>query len=1270
VLKLVPEYVLQALAAGRRTGSFEAGALFLDIAGFTALTERCMVEGPTGAEALSELLDEAFGPLVAAVHDEGGFVATFAGDAFTALFPAAPSGAVAAARACLDRFAPLGTREGLSLRVGVGCGHAAFTVVGTDRLTAVYRGTAIDRAVAAEHACAPGEIRYAPGLTPVPMPPRHSCSRSVRSAIDRSLLARFATPDLLRRRPGGEFRTVVSCFLSFDPPAADDDLQAFLTLLVDLLDDHGGHMGLIDFGDKGAMCFALFGAPQAHEDDDRRALAFVAALRAAATVPMAAGLTRGCAYAGTLGSRERCTYTALGRTVNLAARLMGRAAPGQTLLDETLAARVAAAPLGPQPYKGFAAPVPTFCVVEDDGAVRRRTATTRPLVGRRTELDTALAHLAPLFDGRSVAPLAVTGPAGIGKSRFAEALAAHVSDRGGTALTLPCDGILGLAYHPFAEGLRKRFGLHGRLAPQAARNVFVEVLPDEPDHAPFLADLCGFPLDAAAAPAPQARRQALTAAVVALCRRSCRHGPLLVTVEDAHWLDDASRDLLVVLVRSLADEPCAVVTLWRTAGPDDRPSLDLPGRPDVQLRLERLTTAAIGTLIRDTCGARPTAALAKLVAGRSEGNPFCAVQLLRWLDDRGALRRDGDRCDVDPAGGHVPASIASVVVGRLDRQEPALRRLATLAAVAGRTVSSALLHRLVPRADVPALLALGQDEGFWTCHGSDDLTFGHALIHDALYEMQLLRDRRRRHRNVARALAAQAGDDGSDPPWAELARHYELAELAGPARRCLERAAQQARSAYRLTDAAALYGRLLAHRLPAHRAAATALALGDALEALGRLDEAAERYDQALTSAGRNRRRRAAVLLHQGRLQHRRGATVDGEGLVERALALYRRCGDDGALVEPLSALAGFLADRGDADTARHRLAEAARVARRRRNRPQLLRILRQAAGLDAGRGLLARAQRRLERILARLGSDGNDGLLLECSMSLGGVRQQLSDYDGAEIHYRRAFELARRMGFRAAVASSLGNLGVIEWIRGDFERAQTHYEADYRLQRDIGDRAGEAVAAGFLGGIHQDRGCFAQALAWYDEQLTIAREVGAVEQQAFVQGEMGYCHGLQGTLAEALDYLSRSIDLCRRHDIGHLLAWYLHLRGATHWRRGDGPSARRDNDEALALARDRNLRNALQRSIVLDVTLRHAAGELGVADAEAALLDFRAGPTWSAYMRAYAAEALYRIAGQRTFGELALTELRSLVATRPDIEYQQHIAALETDLGRGTGAA
>ena len=527
---LTPQFILDRLAQGETTGSFDAACLFVDISGFTPLTVALMEHGSEGAEVLAGVLADVFEPLIDAVYAQGGFIAGFAGDAFKAVFPieANPGRQAVFGQALLAAWAirtrlvagsSQSTRFGeftFSGKVCAASGPVDWAIwqdasenERSQRAASLFGGEGLAHAMAIDPYAGVGQVVVTDALT-VGLPDdglattpvdkflrvdwldtaRLGASPPSRTVAVPSTNQPHATdffPRWLLSSPlQGEFRQVVTMFVNFERPfdvAQLADFQAALFRLLDQYDGFLGRIGQIGGKDNGNTLLLFWGAPTSSEHDVERALGFILDLQEASPVRLRAGVTTRLAYAGFVGSSLAEEYTCYGSYVNLAARQLIAAGWGEIWIDDE-SARLAVRRFqtlrrGTRRFKGFADPQPVFTLMGRQAA-DPQTFYAGALVGRQAEIKDLNAAVQPIFCGDFAGIVTIEGEAGLGKSRLVHEFERDTGSLKPTPRWFLCrtDDILRRPLNPFRYWLRHYFGQSADASEQANRTALDTVLDD------------------------------------------------------------------------------------------------------------------------------------------------------------------------------------------------------------------------------------------------------------------------------------------------------------------------------------------------------------------------------------------------------------------------------------------------------------------------------------------------------------------------------------------------------------------------------------------------------------------------------------------------------------------------------------------------------------------------------------------------------------------------------------------------------------------------
>ena len=401
-----------------------------------------------------------------------------------------------------------------------------------------------------------------------------------------------------------------------------------------------------------------------------------------------------------------------------------------------------------------------------------------PLVGR----DVEIAHLLGVFDAQDMSVVSVVGDPGVGKSRLMRDSPAAVRARGATTVMTRCESHTGhVPLHALSRMLRAMFGLRG-LDNVSARARLAERLTGVPGIRPadshLLFDLLS--IGDASTPVPTMSTDARRAWLVEVMARAANTGPMrtVIIVEDLHWIDAASEEVLATFAATLTPKRSMFVS-------SSRPGHDGPLRhmPHTSIVLSPLDSAATATLAAALVGEHPTTSgIADRVAEVSGGNPFFVEEIVHDLVGRGVLegsrgqyRLIGELMSID-----VPSTVQSVIAARIDRLTPDEKAALNAAAVIGSGFDLDVLRALLPGADTDTLDARVATELIDQIQfvPSPRYQFRHPLVRPVCYEGQLRSTKAASYKRLAVSIQ-ERNADAVEQNAALIAKHFEAAgELA------------------------------------------------------------------------------------------------------------------------------------------------------------------------------------------------------------------------------------------------------------------------------------------------------------------------------------------------------------------------------------------------------------------------------------------------------------------------------------------------------------
>ena len=840
-----------------------------------------------------------------------------------------------------------------------------------------------------------------------------------------------------------ELRPAIPVFLRFGGIDYDHDDEAieklddFVRAAQRIMSGLGGNVLQLTLGDKGAYLYGVFGSPLAHEDDAARAAAAALELRdlekTTAAREIQVGMSQGRLRSGTYGHEMRRTFVCLGDAVNLAARLMS-AAPRERIYV-TGPVREAAGEafiwehLPDLTVKGKADPVEVWSL---DGSLerasRRKTRFELGLVGRRRELGLLEDRLADAMNG--------TGPRRRHRGRGRHG---QVPAGGGVRAQRPAarphrrlrrmpglrheDALLRLARDlapPVRPGGRGP-GRSGRSRPSSDR--LSEVDRSLVARAPLLSDVVGLSIpdsELTRSFDAKLRKTSLEDLLGAFLRARANEAPVVAVLEDCHWIDELSRDLLNVLVRSAGSLPVLFVLAYRPAA-EPGGGLGVGASPGFsELALDRMEPDDVAQLVRSKMeqlvgeDAEVSDELVELVATRSDGNPFYVEELLNYFVAQGVDTSDPDAI----ADLHLPESLHTLVLSRIDAAAEGPRRTIKVASVVGRVFPAPLLPGTYD--ELGSLEAvLGHLDDLRTLdlvaldrEADQAWMFKHVVTQEVAYESLPFALRAMLHGRVGDYVERTEGDD-LEHAVPLLEHHYWRSDREEKKREYLWKAAEAAHAAYANKAAVAYYERLVP-LLNDEECLRARLALGKAYELTGDWARAAE-LDEAALSLARdigNGRGAAEALAALAEVARKQGRYEVASERIDEARALFTQLDDEVGIGVVLHLSGTIAAQRGNYDEARARYLESYEIRERHDDRDQLGRLL----------------------------------------SNLAIVAEYSSDFVESRRLNEQALAVRTSIGDRWAIALSLNNLAVIDLYERRYEEASERYEESVALAREVGD--------------------------------------------------------------------------------------------------------------------------------------------------------------------------------------------------------------------------
>ena len=1129
VPRLLIEWLKETPKARHR--AIDGSLVFVDISGFTALTERLARQGKIGAELMRDTLDGVFTALLDEAYDWGAGLLKWGGDALLLFFDGPEHGPKAARAAwemqrTIERVGRLRVSGGtvtLRMSIGITTGRLDFFTAGSVHRELLITGPGATETVTIEAIADAGEIGMSHALAAqldpscVGPPKQRALLLVAPPDVDRerapdvgsvhgidiaSCIPIAARSHVLLERSEPEHRTITAAFIDL---MDTDDLLAQLgpEAFAEALDERICTIQEAalrfevpfyetDVGKGSVKALLTAGAPSSTGHDEERMLrALREIIVAPGIIPMRIGVNTGQVFTGDFGPSYRRAYRVFGDAINTAARVMSKADAGEILSTAIVLERSRTSfqttSIEPFQAKGKSNLVHASIVGSIIGTKEDRQAET-PLIGRDAELDALLDVIDEVRQGRGWI-IEISGEVGIGKSRLLQ----EVMDRSRDLVILraQCEEYESVTpYFAFRRPLLTVLGLDVRAgAPEVESRLREVVARVEPTLSPWI-PLLGVLLGLNLSPTPETAtlderflREQLAEVTMRLLVSSLAGTPTMLAVEDVQFMDEASTDLLRRLsVAGSGLRQVLVVT-------HSEPSTTWAPTDDENLRCLTVTLLPLrecdaAEIVRLATDERPLSPDdVDELARRSAGNPLFVIELLEMVRATGTTDA-------------LPESLESMIAGEIDRLTPPDRTVLRYAAVLGTSFDGALLST-----------ALGEevDPGIWQrLRGlvdgspSGQMRFKNSLVRDAAYAGLAFRRRRLLHERVGEAIEALSGSS-VDEEVSALALHFFEAKHSEKAWHYCRLAGDRAKSVAANVEAGRFYRRAL--EVARRRRNIPVAERVEVWKSLGAVQDVAGRFDEAYVAL-----RHATKLLtgdpaaqaetYENRTRARIRAGEYGRALRETTLGLRVLDGLDSP-------------------------AAAGARARLRAQRAEL-RLLQGHPREAVALGLQAvKDGERTQELEA----------LARAYTALDGAYQMLGEPQKA-VHERKAVEIWAQLGRLRSVGIVELNLGVQAYADGRWEESVDWYTRSQLNCAAAGDRQNVAIAAANLGEVLVSLGALDEAETVLRDARRALRAAGLTPYALFAETQLARAALGRGHADDALESLRHLVDEAR--GIGH----------------------------------------------------------------------------------------------------------------------------------------
>ncbi len=1166
---LIPEFIADKFKEHKFKGTIKGTVLFCDISGFTILTETLFVAGKSGAEQLSDIMTGLFSFMSDSVYHNHGFIANFAGDAFTAIFPDDNGLNACFTAEYIRRFFPksidLHNEEfPIAVKSGISFGDIEWYIFGNSPYSYVFKGKPVNNAAKNEHKADADTIIIDSSVLQTAEQNGFVINEGndiisiadyngdievitpVKEIISNELQSKFLHKDIIDKINSPEIRNILPVFVSFKDNTTFSN-EHYINSIREIARKYGGYFNLLDYGDKGNIIFILFGAPLTHEGITIHAVDSLNEIRKLFGSSIKAGITHGRAYTGYIGSEYRGTYTAIGDKVNIAARFMQNADWGSIWISEDIGRTISTVYMieymGNMEFKGKSANIHFYKLLEP---VSRTVEFNYEniFVGREAELNKLRKMFNNLVNNNIKNIAYINGDAGIGKTRlFYEAQKECISHC--HTVYIKCDEVLRKSLNPIEYFFTNIFNIQqsnnsSYKTFSDAFHSFIDSIDDSSDLSESLKAqlrdnmhiISGFlnienneayyNLDAKARFDNIVLTFSNTISLMSLMK------PIILVMDDIQWLDEDTSSILNKFITQISNYPVSIVFLSRDALEMSNIEETLNNFSIINMNLESLNDDDTEILIEKELPYPPNRDLLMLIKSKTEGNPFYIEQICLFLMEKDFISFRDNVSVLRNADIDLPQGISGVIISRIDSLSHNLKETIHHASVLGRNFNKNILSRML-RQSIDASLLEGQNEKIWNSLSSIQYIFRHTLIRDTAYEMQLEKRLKDIH-----ALAADIMEDdyGNDEHfYSDLSYHYFKAGNNDKMLPYTEKAIKYAIENYRNEEALVLIRRYIDTTTDIDKKMRMIMKIGEVYEVQAKWKEAIELYRAPLDYfQNRDPLLYADCLNRTGFIKHRLGEHEEAIKIHNTTLIMYEELDYHVGIAGSINNIAIAYMALNESKKAMKYLIRTLDFLKDRMETKELKKIYMYAENnlglLNLRLGNIDTAEENFNESIAI--SDMIHEKRSIAYLNLGNVMYLKNRIDDAEKQYNLAMKNAIAVGDRHVARVLMNNIGSIYTMKHEYEKAQKQYLDALKIAEELGDRDGMRVLNNNLGDIAMYLGKFDIAMDYFKIALNIAVDTGDIRAQGSVNGCIGILEFWNGNYIIAEEKISKAIKLTR----------------------------------------------------------------------------------------------------------------------------------------------
>ncbi len=1141
---LIPHFICEQTNKKSR-GRINATAMFADISGFTSLTESLMKEGKYGAEILSNILNDLFKQIENAVYSNRGYISSFAGDAFTGIFKS-PDNAVNAGiilQNIFSEFKSVNIKKKsikLSVKVGIAYGSISWGIPGKkDRYSFFFKGKAISKAAECEGVCNPGEIIIDEKLH------KNLKTRIMLEKRDKYFILKnrdivipindYSMPKCKKQylfnifhnniiSAENEFRETVNIFINFSNFTNNNSLFSFVDKIRDIADRSGGYFNTIDFGDKGNFILIVFGAPLSMGNNIERACLFIDEIREIFGLRIRAGITYGNVFAGFIGSK-RCTYTVLGDTVNLAARLMGMSKYGEILCDSNLIKH--ASKIREFKHKGQfkVKGKKNYNDIYIMNNKLQHYISDEIICGRDKELNVFRNNLALIEQNNEPCIIILKGNTGTGKTLMLTHLESVYKNKY-NIIKMRCDTVFRRSFNPFTSYMRSVFLENEQIDTFENKwDDFIEKFPSMKGKKTIIADIAGIHIkDKEYHNLPPKDKFEIKLYTLRDYYHLIANITTILMIDDMDKADNDSIMALSVIMRESKHLPYLLIVTRTNGNSEDFLKDDSINKQ--LINLENLSRDNIGKIIKTTLGTAADMDLINIVMKKSDGNPFFARQLISYMKENNLIDEKEGQYRIISRNTNIPSSINNILVARVDGLNQELKTAVKHASVLGVEFQTEILKNMLDTKNIDRIIDNGEKNEIWLSLSELKYIFKQGILRDAVYCMQMKKRLRELHLKAATIIKLFYPKDKSF--LYQIAYHYDNAEFFDEAYHYYDKASLWAAENFRNEENRNIIQRMMQMTNDKSKCSDIHSRMADLLYNEGNLDASREYYEKSIKYAEEsgNMKVLANAFMGISEILRIRSEYKECIEYADKLKLIAEKNNDYEHIIHALLIKGAINITMGKQKDAKKDLFEAENISKKYKDKNLYESVYRNLGNYCWYLGKYDKAIEYFNKAIYIAKKKHSIEHLCGSYANIGGVYWYKGDIKKAKKYYEKALNIAKKAGIKRIVSLITGNMASIYITKAEYKKAINMLNFKMKVTGEMGDRRGKALAKLNLGSIYFRKEDYKRAEELYNEVLVVFRLLDTKYGMGVTLGNLGEVYLINGKVDKAMECFMEKLDI------------------------------------------------------------------------------------------------------------------------------------------------